>query len=115
MQISHNLEIAHPLLQTLFAEEYERVPVIVSGTIVDKSGRTLSGQTTEAFIASIEHADPLCVGLNCALGAEEMRPFIELVSQSTESFVICYPNAGKIINKTETCTAWSIWSDRWAG
>ena len=60
------------------------------------SPRTLSGQTTEAFITSIEHADPLCVGLNCALGAEEMRPFIQLVSQSTESFVICYPNAGKV-------------------
>ena len=59
-------------------------------------GFSALSQTTEAFITSIEHADPLCVGLNCALGAEEMRPFIELVSNSTESFVICYPNAGEL-------------------
>ena len=56
---------------------YPRKPIIVSGTLVDKSGRTLSGQTGEAFLASIQHAQPLMVGLNCALGAEEMRPFLQ--------------------------------------
>uniref|UniRef100_A0A8B9TNG0 Methionine synthase n=1 Tax=Anas platyrhynchos TaxID=8839 RepID=A0A8B9TNG0_ANAPL len=67
---------------------------IVSGTIVDKSGRTLSGQTGEAFVISVSHSKPLCIGLNCALGAVEMRPFIETIGKCTEAYVICYPNAG---------------------
>ncbi len=71
-----------------------RVPVIVSGTIVDNSGRTLSGQTTEAFLVSIEHAQPLAVGLNCALGAEQLRPYIEELSRMASCFVSCHPNAG---------------------
>ncbi|MED6272752.1 hypothetical protein CHARACLAT_033684, partial [Characodon lateralis] len=66
----------------------------VSGTIVDRSGRTLSGQTGEAFVVSVSHAKPLCIGLNCALGATEMRPFIEAIGKSTTAFIICYPNAG---------------------
>uniref|UniRef100_A0A3P8UP30 Methionine synthase n=1 Tax=Cynoglossus semilaevis TaxID=244447 RepID=A0A3P8UP30_CYNSE len=73
---------------------YERKPVFISGTIVDRSGRTLSGQTGEAFVVSVSHNKPLCIGLNCALGATEMRPFIEAIGQSTTAFIICYPNAG---------------------
>jgi len=73
---------------------YSPVPVFVSGTIVDKSGRTLSGQTGEAFVISVSHANPMCLGLNCALGALEMRPFIETIGLRTKAYVICYPNAG---------------------
>lgn len=73
----------------------KEVPVMLSGTIVDKSGRTLSGQTTEAFAISVSHANPLAIGLNCALGANEMRPFVEILSKFMKhSYVICYPNAG---------------------
>ncbi|XP_034564019.1 methionine synthase isoform X2 [Notolabrus celidotus] len=78
----------------MFETSCERKPIFVSGTIVDRSGRTLSGQTGEAFVVSVSHAKPLCIGLNCALGATEMRPFIEAIGQSTTAFIICYPNAG---------------------
>jgi 5-methyltetrahydrofolate--homocysteine methyltransferase len=71
-----------------------RLPLIVSGTITDASGRTLSGQTTEAFWNSVRHARPLAVGLNCALGAALMRPYIEEISRVADTFVSCYPNAG---------------------
>ncbi|MCU0432638.1 MAG: methionine synthase [Bacteroidia bacterium] len=71
-----------------------RVPVMVSGTITDASGRTLSGQTTEAFLNSVSHIDLLSVGLNCALGAAQMRPYIEELAQKAPFFVSCYPNAG---------------------
>ncbi|XP_033115734.1 methionine synthase-like, partial [Anneissia japonica] len=81
-------------IQLIFETEYEPVPVFVSGTIVDKSGRTLSGQTGEAFIISVSHVKPMCLGLNCALGATEMRPFIEAIGNFTPAYVICYPNAG---------------------
>ncbi|XP_076040931.1 methionine synthase-like [Oratosquilla oratoria] len=81
-------------IQTLFETDYDSVPVFVSGTIVDKSGRTLSGQMGDAFIISVSHAQPMCIGLNCALGAVEMRPFIENIGKNTSAFVICYPNAG---------------------
>ncbi|XP_078504700.1 methionine synthase [Lissotriton helveticus] len=81
-------------IQKLFEEEYEPKPIFISGTIVDKSGRTLSGQTGEAFVISVSHAEPLCIGLNCALGAVEMRPFIEAIGKCTTTYVICYPNAG---------------------
>ena len=64
------------------------------GTIVDKSGRTLSGQTTEAFLTSVLHSRPFAIGLNCALGPREIRPFIQAVSQFTSIFTLCYPNAG---------------------
>ena len=74
--------------------KYERVPVMVSGTITDRSGRTLSGQTTEAFLTSISHANLLAVGLNCALGAEEMRPYIQRTSKFATQYVLSYPNAG---------------------
>ena len=68
--------------------------IMISGTITDASGRTLSGQTLEAFYTSVRHAKPLSVGLNCALGAREMRPHIEELSQISECYVSAYPNAG---------------------
>ena len=70
------------------------LPVMISGTITDASGRTLSGQTLEAFYISVMHAKPLSIGLNCALGAKEMRPHIEELSQIASCFVSAYPNAG---------------------
>lgn len=74
--------------------ESPRIPIFVSGTITDQSGRTLSGQTTEAFYTSIRHAKPLCVGLNCALGAPQMLPFLQRLSNIAECYVHAYPNAG---------------------
>ena len=71
-----------------------RVPVMISGTITDASGRTLSGQTTEAFWNSVSHANPLSIGLNCALGADMMRPYIEELSRVASCFVSAHPNAG---------------------
>ena len=70
------------------------LPIIVSGTITDASGRTLSGQTTEAFWNSIRHAKPALVGLNCALGGKQLRPYIEELSRIADTFVCAYPNAG---------------------
>ena len=72
----------------------EVLPIMISGTITDASGRTLSGQTLEAFYTSIMHAKPLSVGLNCALGAKEMRPHIEELSQIASCYISAYPNAG---------------------
>ncbi|MFT4264164.1 MAG: methionine synthase [Nocardioides sp.] len=79
---------------TLFEETGRRWPVIISGTITDASGRTLSGQVTEAFWDSIRHVRPIAAGLNCALGAKEMRPYIAEMSRVADTFVSCYPNAG---------------------
>lgn len=70
------------------------LPISISGTITDASGRTLSGQTLEAFYISVMHANPLSIGLNCALGAKEMRPHIEELSQIASCYVSAYPNAG---------------------
>ncbi|NUM32000.1 MAG: homocysteine S-methyltransferase family protein [Bacteroidetes bacterium] len=70
------------------------IPVMVSGTITDSSGRTLSGQTPEAFYISVKHADIFSIGLNCALGASQMKPYIYQISQIADCFVSCYPNAG---------------------
>ena len=70
------------------------LPIMISGTITDASGRTLSGQTLEAFYTSVMHAKPLSIGLNCALGAEQMRPYIEEMSQIASCYVSAYPNAG---------------------
>jgi len=72
----------------------ESLPIMISGTITDASGRTLSGQTLEAFYNSVTHAKPLSIGLNCALGAKEMRPHIEELSQIASCYVSAYPNAG---------------------
>ena len=89
-----NAKAAIFAVQTLFEEAGRRWPVVVSGTITDASGRTLSGQVTEAFWDSVRHAQPLAVGLNCALGAKEMRPYIAELSRLADSFVSAYPNAG---------------------
>ncbi|HNM11111.1 MAG TPA: methionine synthase, partial [Mycobacterium sp.] len=89
-----NAKAAIFALETLFEDRGRRWPVILSGTITDASGRTLSGQVTEAFWNSIRHARPLAVGLNCALGAPEMRPYIAEMSRIADTFVSCYPNAG---------------------
>ncbi|XP_006895431.1 PREDICTED: methionine synthase [Elephantulus edwardii] len=89
-----NAKAALFALQKLFEDMYAPRPIFISGTIVDKSGRTLSGQTGEAFVISVSHANPLCIGLNCALGAAEMRPFIETIGKCTTAYVLCYPNAG---------------------
>lgn len=70
------------------------LPIMISGTITDASGRTLSGQTLEAFYISVKHAHPLSVGLNCALGGRQMRPYIEELSHVAACYVSCYPNAG---------------------
>ena len=70
------------------------IPVMVSGTITDASGRTLSGQTTEAFLVSISHMDLLSVGLNCALGAAQLRPYLQILSNKSDFFVSAHPNAG---------------------
>ncbi len=72
----------------------KQLPLMISGTITDRSGRTLSGQTPAAFWQSIRHADPLTVGLNCALGAEEMRPHLVELATVADTFVCAYPNAG---------------------
>ncbi len=70
------------------------LPVMISGTITDASGRTLSGQTTEAFMVSVEHAKPLSVGLNCALGASALRPYLKVMREKSDFFVSAHPNAG---------------------
>src|SRR5215475_4979392 len=77
-----------------FAETGRSVPLMISGTVIDKSGRNLSGQTVEAFLISIAHARPLIVGLNCSLGPDEMEPFIEEFSRIAPFYVGAYPNAG---------------------
>ncbi len=80
--------------KSLFDERGQEWPIILSGTITDASGRTLSGQTAEAFWNSVRHARPLAIGLNCALGAKEMRPYIAELSRVADCFISCYPNAG---------------------
>jgi 5-methyltetrahydrofolate--homocysteine methyltransferase len=77
-----------------FAETRRSVPLMISGTVIDKSGRNLSGQTVEAFLVSIAHGQPLIVGLNCSLGPDEMEPFIEELSRIAPFYVGAYPNAG---------------------
>jgi len=75
-------------------ETGQDLPIIISGTITDASGRTLSGQTTEAFWNSVRHARPVAIGLNCALGAKQLRPYIEELSRISDTYVSAYPNAG---------------------
>ena len=89
-----NAKAALFAVESYFERIGRRLPVIVSGTITDASGRTLSGQTPEAFWNSVRHVQPLAVGLNCALGAALMRPYIEEISRVADTFVSCYPNAG---------------------
>jgi 5-methyltetrahydrofolate--homocysteine methyltransferase len=89
-----NAKAALFAVRQVFDEVGEELPIIVSGTITDASGRTLSGQTTEAFWNSIRHARPLVVGLNCALGGRQLRPYIEELSRIADIYVCAYPNAG---------------------
>ncbi len=89
-----NAKAAVFALETLFEERGRRWPVMISGTITDASGRTLSGQVTEAFWNSVRHARPLAVGLNCALGAAELRPYVAELARVADTFVSVYPNAG---------------------
>jgi 5-methyltetrahydrofolate--homocysteine methyltransferase len=89
-----NVKAALFAIQELFEETGKRVPVMVSGTITDASGRTLSGQTTEAFLISVSHMPLLSVGLNCALGASMLRPYLQVLSDNAPFFVSAYPNAG---------------------
>ena len=89
-----NLKAALWAMEEIFDEIGYRLPVMISVTITDASGRTLSGQTTEAFWHSIRHARPFSVGINCALGPKEMRPYLAALSKVADCFVSCYPNAG---------------------
>jgi 5-methyltetrahydrofolate--homocysteine methyltransferase len=89
-----NAKAALFAIREVFDEKSIEVPIFISVTIVDRSGRTLSGQTVEAFYTSIEHAAPLAVGVNCALGAVEMRPYVEELSRLADGYVFAYPNAG---------------------
>jgi 5-methyltetrahydrofolate--homocysteine methyltransferase len=81
-------------IEQVFEEKGVRLPLFISVTVTDRSGRTLSGQTLDAFYTSIRHARPLAVGINCALGAREMRPHLEELARLAETYVLCYPNAG---------------------
>ncbi len=89
-----NAKAALFAIDELFAELDVELPLMISGTITDRAGRTLSGQNVEGFWNSLRHAKPLTVGLNCALGPDLMRPFIEEISSIAETFVCAYPNAG---------------------
>jgi len=89
-----NAKAALFALSELFQQRGARVPVMISGTITDRSGRTLSGQTAEAFYYSVRHARPLSVGFNCALGAEDLRPHVQTLANLAETYVSTHPNAG---------------------
>ncbi|TAE51899.1 MAG: methionine synthase, partial [Bacteroidetes bacterium] len=89
-----NCKAALFAIETYFGEKGVRLPVIVSGTITDASGRTLSGQVVEAFWLSVSHADLLAVGLNCALGAQQLRQYVRDISRVAPIFISAYPNAG---------------------
>ena len=89
-----NLKAAIFACEEVFEKRGMRWPIILSVTITDASGRTLSGQTVEAFWNSVRHSKPLAVGINCALGAAEMRPYIEELSNIADCYISCYPNAG---------------------
>ncbi len=89
-----NAKAAIFAVQQVFEDEGVELPIMISGTITDASGRTLSGQTTEAFWNSVRHAKPISVGLNCALGAKDLRPYLEELSSKADTFVSAHPNAG---------------------
>ena len=89
-----NAKAAIVAILDVFEEKRVELPLMISVTITDRSGRTLSGQTLDAFYASIRHARPFSVGLNCALGAREMRPYLAELARIAEAYVTCYPNAG---------------------
>src|SRR5690606_7077510 len=81
-------------VQQVFDEDGVELPIMISGTITDASGRTLSGQTTEAFWNSVRHAKPISIGLNCALGAKELRPYLAGLAAKADTHVSAHPNAG---------------------
>jgi 5-methyltetrahydrofolate--homocysteine methyltransferase len=89
-----NVKAAIFAIERFFDEHHFRLPVMISVTITDASGRTLSGQTVEAFWNSVRHARPLSVGINCSLGAKEMRPYMDELSAIVDCYTSCYPNAG---------------------
>ena len=89
-----NAKAALFAVQELFEEIGKTLPIMVSGTITDASGRTLSGQTTEAFLVSVSHVPLLSIGLNCALGAAQLRPYLKVLSEQATCYVSAYPNAG---------------------
>lgn len=89
-----NAKAALYAIQRFFDEFNTELPIMISGTITDASGRTLSGQTLEAFYISVSHANPVSIGLNCALGGAQMRPHVEELSHIASCYVSCYPNAG---------------------
>lgn len=89
-----NAKAALFAIQEVFEQRNQKLPIMVSGTITDASGRTLSGQTTEAFLISVSHVPLMSIGLNCALGASAMKPYLEVLSKNADCFVSCYPNAG---------------------
>jgi 5-methyltetrahydrofolate--homocysteine methyltransferase len=89
-----NAKAALFAIEEVFEETAKRIPLMISGTVTDRSGRTLGGQTVEAFLISIAHAQPLVVGLNCSLGPDEMEPYIEELARISPYFASAYPNAG---------------------
>ena len=89
-----NAKAAIYAAKQVFRARGVELPLMISGTITDASGRLLSGQTTEAFWASVKHAKPLSIGFNCALGADELRPYVEQISRSADCFISAYPNRG---------------------
>ena len=89
-----NVKAALFAIEELFDEIGKRLPIMVSGTITDASGRTLSGQTTDAFLISVSHVPLLSIGLNCALGAKALRPYLQVLNEQAPFFVSAYPNAG---------------------
>ncbi len=89
-----NAKAALFAIDEFFEESGERLPIMISGTITDQSGRILSGQTTEAFWNSLRHARPMSIGFNCALGAAELRPYVAELSRVADTYVSAYPNAG---------------------
>jgi 5-methyltetrahydrofolate--homocysteine methyltransferase len=89
-----NAKAALFAIEELFEASGKRLPVMVSGTITDASGRTLTGQTTEAFLISVSHVPLLSIGLNCALGAKELRPYLQVLANKSDFFVSAHPNAG---------------------
>lgn len=89
-----NVKAALFAIQELFDEIGRKLPIMVSGTITDASGRTLSGQTTEAFLISVSHVPLLSIGLNCALGASQLRPYLQVLNEKAPFYVSAYPNAG---------------------
>lgn len=89
-----NAKAALFAIQEIMDEQQIHIPIMISGTITDRSGRTLSGQTTEAFLISVSHVPLFSIGLNCALGAKDLHPYLEVLAKNSETNVSVYPNAG---------------------